>query len=55
MHSRERRTHILGLLKGADKPYTGTELSELFGVTRQVIVSDVAILRAAGEKIVATP
>ncbi len=55
MNSRERRAHILSLLKGADKPYTGAELSELLGVTRQVIVSDVAILRAAGEQIIATP
>lgn len=55
MNSRERRAQILVLLKEAAKPHTGTELSELFGVTRQVIVSDVAIMRAAGEQIIATP
>lgn len=55
LNSKERRAHILSLLKSAVKPYTGAELSELFGVTRQVIVSDVAILRAAGEQIIATP
>ncbi len=55
MNSRLRRGNILILLKEADRPYTGTELSERFRVTRQVVVSDVAILRAAGEQIIATP
>lgn len=55
MNSRERRISIVKLLEGATGPCTGTELSELFGVTRQVIVSDIAILRAAGEQIIATP
>lgn len=34
---------------------TGTDLASRFSVSRQVIVQDIAILRAAGEEILATP
>jgi cytochrome c553 len=33
----------------------GTDLAARLGVSRQVIVQDVALLRASGEPIVATP
>ena len=33
----------------------GTELASLFKVTRQIIVKDIAILRAEGRNIIATP
>ena len=55
MTQEERREKIIALLKEADQPLTGSHLSSLFGVTRQVIVGDVAVLRARGEQIVATP
>ena len=37
------------------KPKKGQELAEELGVTRQVIVKDIAILRASGIDIIATP
>lgn len=55
MKQEERRDRILALLEEADGPLTGSALSSLFGVTRQVIVSDVAVLRARGAEIIATP
>lgn len=51
----ERRDAILGLLKEAEIPLTGSYLSTTLGVTRQIIVGDVAVLRARGEQIIATP
>jgi transcriptional regulator of NAD metabolism len=53
--SEERRRRILDLIAEAHKPITGTELSQLLGVSRQIVVQDMAILRAAGAEIVATP
>lgn len=55
MPKEQRRTQILSLLKKAQAPVTGSNLSRMLGVTRQIIVSDVAVLRARGEQIVATP
>lgn len=55
MRQEERRARILALLKEADGPMTGSALSSMLGVTRQVIVGDVAVLRARGEEILATP
>ncbi|NLJ75207.1 MAG: transcription repressor NadR [Firmicutes bacterium] len=55
MNKEERREEILKRLGEGDRPITGSELSSALGVTRQVIVSDVAVLRARGEKIIATP
>ncbi len=43
------------ILEGSDEPLTGAELSRELGVSRQVIVQDVAVLRAAGNDILATP
>lgn len=50
-----RRQEIKGLLVKEGGPITGSELAHLLGVSRQVIVQDVAILRAKGEQILATP
>ena len=36
-------------------PLTGSYLATALGVTRQVIVSDITVLRAGGETILATP
>ncbi|WP_258360676.1 transcription repressor NadR [Moorella sulfitireducens (nom. illeg.)] len=54
MKASERRQRILELL-GNNLPRKGTELATLLGVSRQVIVQDVAVLRAAGCNILATP
>ncbi|NLV77442.1 MAG: transcription repressor NadR [Tissierellia bacterium] len=54
METWERREQILKVLKDSKKPIKGTQLSEKFGVSRQVIVQDIALLRARGEDILAT-
>jgi transcriptional regulator of NAD metabolism len=52
----ERRRERLGrILQDADDPVTGSHLAKRLGVSRQVIVNDVAILRAAGHPIVGSP
>ena len=53
--SHNRRTAILQLLSSRQQPTTGTELAQHFGVSRQVIVQDIALLRAQGAAIIATP
>jgi transcriptional regulator of NAD metabolism len=53
--SHNRRAAILELLMNRHKPVTGSELAQHFGVSRQVIVQDIALLRAQGADIVATP
>ena len=55
METEKRREELFSLLKMADKPVTGGDLAQRFGVSRQVIVQDIAILRAAGEQVLATP
>lgn len=50
----ERRRLILQKLKSTNTSVTGRELAELCGVSRQIIVSDIAMLRAEGARILAT-
>ncbi|MBQ0139834.1 MAG: transcription repressor NadR [Kurthia sp.] len=50
----ERRKTILALLKAEEKAITGTELAKQANVSRQVIVNDMALLKAKNEPIVAT-
>jgi len=55
MNSEARRRKIDELLRASENPVKGGELAERMGVTRQVIVRDIAILRAGGERIISTP
>ena len=55
MTTEERRQELLQLLTRADGARTGTELAKKLGVSRQIIVGDVSILRAEGAKILSTP
>jgi uncharacterized protein len=55
LSTEERRVEILNLLRGASKSVTGGELAQRFEVSRQVIVQDIAVLRAAGAEIYASP
>ncbi|MCC5466945.1 transcription repressor NadR [Pelosinus baikalensis] len=55
MDAKERRGRLLEKLRTAEQPLTGTWLAKELGVSRQVIVTDFAILRAAGNVIYATP
>lgn len=49
-----RRKRILELLKKTTKPMSGKTIGELTGVSRQVVVQDIALLRTEGHLIVAT-
>src|SRR5579883_3969 len=51
----ERRRALVRTLAEANEPLLGSALAEQFGVSRQVLVQDMAILRAAGTEIIATP
>lgn len=52
--SQNRKEAILQLLKESSKALNGQTLAEHFHVTRQVIVQDIAILRADGATILST-
>ena len=51
----QRRDEILQRLQQSRGSVTGADLARQLGVSRQVIVQDVAILRAEGHGILATP
>lgn len=51
MTNEQRRAEILDILSKADRAISATALADSFGVTRQIIVADVALLRAAGNPI----
>lgn len=55
MNGSDRRLKILDILKNTQKAVSGSELSKILDVSRQVIVSDIALLRASGEEILSTP
>ncbi|MDQ7093700.1 transcription repressor NadR [Desulfosporosinus sp. PR] len=52
---RERRDSLLNILKNSQEPIKAASLAKLTGVSRQVIVQDIALLRAAEEPVIATP
>lgn len=54
MKAQERRAHILHDLKLAQEPVTAVQLAQKYDVSRQVIVGDIALLRAANHEILAT-
>ncbi len=54
MNGEERRTKIIDLLKHSDTPLSGTQLAKQVGVSRQVIVQDMALLRANAHSILST-
>jgi len=55
MQAEERRQAILEYLRRSSRPVSAGCLAERFSVSRQVVVGDVALLRAAGADISATP
>src|SRR5699024_5188676 len=50
----ERRNYIVQRIKNEENPITGQKLAEITGVSRQVIVTDVALLKASDHPIIAT-
>jgi len=55
MNSLDRKKEILGLLHNSVYPEKGVNIARKLNVTRQVIVKDIALLRATGENIISTP
>lgn len=53
--SKRRQKKILQMLRAASEPISGSDLAKQLGVSRQVIVQDVALLRAREHDIIATP
>ncbi len=54
MESEKRRQKIIELLKKQEEPISGSQLAEQFGVTRQVIVKDMGMIKAGGLPLLAT-
>lgn len=54
MDGEQRRNGILKMLSDQTKPISATFLAKTFEVSRQVIVQDVALLRASGNDVLAT-
>ena len=55
MNAAQRREAILNRLSGAETPVSASALAAQLGVSRQIVVGDVALLRAGGAQIDATP
>ena len=54
MKGKERRKEIVALIMSATEPVSGSALSERLGVSRQIIVQDIAVLRAEGYDVLST-
>jgi transcriptional regulator of NAD metabolism len=55
MDGEERREKILEILKDRDGKVRGSELADRLAVSRQVIVGDMALLKARGLPVMSTP
>lgn len=55
MEAASRRQAILDRLRTADRPVSASALAAGLNVSRQIIVGDIALLRAGGAEISATP
>lgn len=53
-NSKSRRENLFKFLYENHRPISGENLAKNFGVTRQVIVQDIAIFRASGKNIIST-
>lgn len=54
MTGTERRNKIVELIKSSEAPVAGSTLAALCDVSRQVIVQDIALIRASGYDILST-
>ncbi len=50
----ERRKAIVNLLLSTKKPISGGELAKQFGISRQIIVQDITVLKGTGYEILST-
>ena len=51
MKAAERRKAIVNLLLSSNEAISGSTLSEKFGVSRQIIVQDITVLKGLGYEI----
>lgn len=51
----ERRAQVLQMITQSKQPLSAAKIAASLHVSRQIIVGDVALLRAAGHSIIATP
>ena len=54
MNGTERREKIVAYIRDSKEPVSGQKLAEIFDVSRQVIVQDMALIRANGVEILST-
>lgn len=54
MTGSERRAEIIDQIQKSGSPISGKSLAEFYGVSRQVIVQDIALIRASGYDVIAT-
>ena len=54
MDGSKRREEILDRIQRSSAPVPAKDLAALFQVSRQVIVQDIALIRAAGYGVIAT-
>ena len=55
MDATQRRESIIATLRQESEPFSASKFAKQFGVSRQIIVGDVSLLRASGVDIIATP
>lgn len=55
MKAEERRKKITEIMRREEQPISASALAAQLSVSRQIIVGDIALLRAQGEQISATP
>ena len=49
-----RREKIIDIMSNKKEPVSGSDLAKKFGVSRQVIVQDIALIRAEGNNVIST-
>ena len=54
LSGQERREQILKILKTSTEPVAGTDLAKQLDVSRQIIVQDMALIRANGIDVMST-
>ena len=54
MNGEERRKQIVDILKHSSSPVPGTQLAQILNVSRQVVVQDIALIRAKDVDIFST-
>ena len=54
MSGEQRREQIIEIIKNSASPVSGTALAKMVNVSRQVVVQDIALIRANGVDVIST-